>query len=147
MNIRTIVNIFIYFFCFIDIRLYRNKSSKEVLNDIQTYNIYGKEQIIKALYIGSLSERKEAKAVLNLAEKAFRDVSHTRDENLEQYGLLSRYATSKDEYCDVSINKYSLKLWSAHLDEDAGWIWVHYSSKAFDQEGKIIRSSQKIPSL
>ena len=59
-----------------------------VLNDY-----YSTEQIAKALYIGSVSDRREAKAVLHLADKAFSDTRHTKAENEEEYGLLSRYAT------------------------------------------------------
>lgn len=113
-----------------------------VLNDY-----YSAEQIAKALYIGSLSDRREANAVLHLADKAFNDIYHTRAENEEEYGLLSRYATHTDNYGDVSFNEHSLKLWSSHLGEDEGWIWVFYSSETFNHDGSTAHGSWKIPSL
>ena len=110
-------------------------------------NYYTNEQIGMALYIGSTSDRREAQAVLRLADKAFNDVRHTSEENEEEYGLLSRYATPTDNYGDVAFNEHSLELWSAHLDEDEGWIWVYYSSKTFNHDGSTAHGSWRIPSL
>lgn len=109
---------------------------------------YSTEQIIKALYIGSASDRREAQSVLRLADKAFMDVRSTREENEEEYGLLARYATVKsDHYADVAFNEHSLELWSAHLDEDEGWIWVFYSSETFNHDGSTACGSWRVPSL
>lgn len=109
---------------------------------------YNTEQIAKALYIGSVSDRREAQAVLRLADKAFNDVRSTREENEEEYGLLARYATVKSEhYADVAFNEHSLELWSAHLDKDDGWIWVFYSSETFNHDGSTACGSWRIPSL
>ena len=108
---------------------------------------YNTEQIAKALYIGSASDRKEAQAVLRLADKAFNDVRSTRAENEEEYGLLARYATPTDSYGDVAFNEHSLELWSAHLDEDEGWIWVFYSSETFNYDGSTACGSWRIPAL
>ena len=113
-----------------------------VLNDY-----YSTEQIAKALYIGSASDRKEAQTVLRLADKAFMDVRSTRAENEEEYGLLSRYATPTDSYCDTAFYEHSLELWSAHLGEDEGWIWVFYSSETFRHDGSTTNGSWRIPSL
>lgn len=110
-------------------------------------NYYSNDQILKALYIGSASDRREAQAVLRLADKAFNDVRHTRAENEEEYGLLARYATPTDSYGDVAYNEHSLELWSAHLGEDEGWIWVYYSSETFHHDGSTARGSWRIPSL
>jgi hypothetical protein len=108
---------------------------------------YSSDQIAMALYIGSVSERREAEAVLSLADQAFDDTGHTRAENEEAYGLLARYATNTDSYKDAAYNEHSLKLWSAHLGEDTGWIWVYYSSETFNQDGSTVRGSWRIPSL
>lgn len=110
-------------------------------------NYYSSEQIAKALYIGSASDRREAQAVLRLADKAFHDTQHTRAENEEEYGLLARYATSTDVYGDVSFNEHSLELWSAHLAKDEGWIWVYYSSETFNHDGSTACGSWRIPAL
>ncbi len=108
---------------------------------------YTNEQIGMALYIGSSSDRTEAQAVLRLADKAFNDVRHTREENEKEYGLLSRYATATDNYGDVAFNEHSLELWSAHLDENEGWIWVFYSDETFHHDGSTACGSWRIPSL
>lgn len=108
---------------------------------------YSSDQIEKALYIGSASDRREAQAVLRLADKAFNDVRHTRAENEEEYGLLSRYATHTDSHSDAAFNEHSLELWSAHLGEDEGWIWVFYSSETFNHDGSTACGSWHIPSL
>ena len=110
-------------------------------------NYYSNEQIARALYIGSASDRREAQAVLRLADKAFNDVRSTRAENEEEYGLLARYATPTDSYGDVAFNEHSLELWSAHLGEDEGWIWVFYSSETFNHDGNMACGSWRIPSL
>lgn len=108
---------------------------------------YSGAEIAKALSLGSAADRREAQAVLRLADKAFQDIRHTREENEEEYGLLCRYATASDVYAGVEAVDYSLALWSAHLDEEEGWIWVYYSSEAFDCDGNSVCGSWKIPSL
>ncbi len=110
-------------------------------------NYYSSEQIAKAIYIGSASDRREAQAVLRLADQAFNDVQHTSDENEESYGLLARYATDTDSYGDTAFNEHSLELWSAHLGKDEGWIWVYYSSETFNYDGSTAHGSWRIPSL
>ena len=110
-------------------------------------NYYSHEQIAKALYIGSASDRREAQSVLRLADQAFNDVQHTDAENEERYGLLARYATDTDNYGDTAFNEHSLELWSAHLGKDEGWIWVYYSSETFNHDGSTACGSWKVPSL
>ena len=108
---------------------------------------YSNEEILKALYIGSPSERRQASAVLALAEEAFNDTGHSRAENEEKYGLLSRYATPADSYADVAYNRHSLRLWASHLDGDEGWIWVYYSSKSYKADGSLVCGSGNVPAL
>lgn len=110
-------------------------------------NYYSSDEIAKALYIGSASDRREAQAVLRLADQAFNDVQHTSVENEEEYGLLARYATDTDSYGDTAFNEHSLELWSAHLGKEEGYIWVYYSSETFHHDGSIARGSRNIPSL
>ena len=108
---------------------------------------YKGSELAKLVYIGSASDRAQAQSVLRLADKAFHDTRHTRAENEEEYGLLARYATATDRYSDVSFNEHSLELWSAHLEEDEGWIWVYYSSETFRHDGSTAHGSWKVPSL
>ena len=108
---------------------------------------YTTDEILKALSIGSASDRAEAQAILRLADTAFNDTRHTRAENEEAYGVLARYATPIDTYGDVSFNVHALELWSAHLEADEGWIWVYYSSETFCNDGSTACGSWNIPSL
>lgn len=110
-------------------------------------NYYSDDQIAKALYIGSASDRGEAQAVLRLADKAFNDTRHTRAENEAEYGLLARYATPTDSYENAAFNEYSLELWSAHLDDNEGWLWVCYSSETFNHDGSTACGSWRVQSL
>lgn len=41
----------------------------------------------------------------------------------------------------------SLELWSAHLNDADGYLWVFYSSKALDEQGSMISESKNISSL
>jgi hypothetical protein len=111
------------------------------------FHYYSGEQIGMALSIGSLSDRREAQSVLRLADQAFSDTHHTRAENEDAYGLLARYATSTDSVSDAAFNTHSLELWSAHLGEDEGWIWVYYSSETISRDGSTTKGSWNIPSL
>lgn len=110
-------------------------------------NYYTRREIARALSIGSAADRREAQAVLRLADKAFNDTRHTRAENEQEYGLLKRYATATDAYGDTAFNEHSLELWSAHLGKDEGWIWVYYSSETFNHDGSTACGSWRIPSL
>lgn len=109
---------------------------------------YTNEEIAMAISIGSAADRREAQAVLRLADEAFNDTRHTEAENDEKYGLLARYATSTDSYGeDISFNTHSLELWSAHLGDEKGYIWVYYSSKTFKNSGDLACGSWNVPSL
>lgn len=108
---------------------------------------YSVEETAKALYIGSGADRREARQVLTLAEQAFNDVQHTHAENEQSYGLLSRYATATDSYDDVEYNENTLKLWSAHFEENEGWMWVCYSSRSYKANGSLACGSWRVPAL
>lgn len=108
---------------------------------------YSGSEITKLAYIGSGSDRAEAQSILRQADAAFHDHKHTGAENEELYGVLSRYATDSDCYDDVAFVNHSLELWSAHLDDNEGYLWVYYSYEAIDCDGDAVSGSRKIPSL
>lgn len=108
---------------------------------------YDRQEIEMLLYIGSAGDRAEAQAVLRQADAAFRDCAHTSAENEEAYGLLSRYATDTDYYSNAAFATHSLELWSAHLGESEGYLWVFYSNEVYDSEGDVLRGGWNIPSL
>lgn len=111
--------------------------------DTRTY--FKVEELGMLAYIGSAQERNIANNVLARAEEAFRDVSHSREENEERYGVLSRY-TVEGKRGAVS-EQHSLELWSARIRGDRGWMWVCYSQDAFDEKGNKISGSRNVESL
>lgn len=106
---------------------------------------YSTQELAMLKSAGSIRDRREAEAVMELAEAAFRDCTHTVEENHETYGLLARYATASSY--NAASESHSLKLLSAHLDAEKGYLWVYYSSEAFDEKGNTVCGSWKIPSL
>lgn len=108
---------------------------------------FSSSEIAKLVFIGSASDRAEAQSILRQADAAFHDCNHTSTENEELYGLLSRYATAIDQYENVAFVNYSLELWSAHLDDVEGYLWVYYSCEAIDYDGDVVCGSWKIPAL
>ena len=108
---------------------------------------FSSSEIAKLAYIGSGADRAEAQSILRQADAAFRDCRHTSAENEELYGVLSRYATDTDYWNDVSFVNHSLELWSAHLDDTEGYLWVYYSYEVINSEGQVVSGSKNIPSL
>ena len=108
---------------------------------------YSGSEIAKLVYIGRHSDRAQAQSILRQADAVFHDHKHTSAENEALYGVLSRYATDCDRYSDVAFVNHSLELWSAHLDDHEGYLWVYYSYEAIDDDGETVCGSWKIPSL
>ena len=108
---------------------------------------FSSDEIAKLVYIGNGADRAEAQAILRQADAAFHDCTHTSAEKEELYGVLSRYATAIDRYDDVAFTNYSLELWSAHLGDTEGYLWVYYSLEAVDSYGRTVHGSYNIPAL
>lgn len=117
----------------------------ELSNSSAGIAFYTKDELKKCLYIGSAEDRREAKKVLKVAEVAFTDMKHTEEESEEIYGELARYVPPKDT--NLALVKFTLALWSAHLEETEGYIWVYQSSHGYDKEGNLVFGSEKIPAL
>lgn len=110
-------------------------------------NFYSQEQIKQVMYIGTLWDRAAVREVMNLAKEAFSDCGHSEDENYKKYGELSVYASSTDIYPKTVKTKYSLKLWSVHLDDNKGYMWVYYSQEGINKDGEMDYGSWGILSL
>lgn len=106
---------------------------------------YDTGEISLLAYAGSREDRALAQPILRLAEEAFSDLTHTREENEERYGLLSRYAT--DSQRGAVWETHSLALWSAHFSQTEGYIWVCYSQETYGASGETVSGSRDIPSL
>ena len=112
-----------------------------------TLSYYNSDEVATLVSIGSLSDRIEAQSVLRQADTAFQDCKHTDAECDELYGVLSRYATASDLYENATSVNYLLELWSAHLGDTEGYIWVYYSQEALDADGNTVCGSSNVPSL
>ncbi len=110
-----------------------------------TLSYYNSDEISMLISIGSLSDRIEAQSVLRQADAAFQDCKHTDAECDELYGVLSRYATPSER--SASYVNYSLELWSAHLGDTEGYIWVYYSEEAIDSNGDTVSASSRCEAL
>lgn len=106
---------------------------------------YDTGEISMLAYIGTPGDRSVANTIIRQAEDAFSDISHTREENEEAYGVLSRYATTAER--GAFEEKHSLELWSARFDASSGYMWVFYSRELFNANGELISGSKDIPSL
>ncbi len=113
--------------------------------DIQYY--YDKSELQMIAFAGTPWDRSEAKEVMDLAHEAFKDCKHTREENSEKYGKLSRYVHSIESYPDVEYVKYSLELWSAHFGKNEGYLWVYYTHDGYNGKNEHVCGSSKVPSL
>lgn len=101
-------------------------------------------------YIGSAEDRRIAKAVINQAEVAFSDTTHSYEENMQIYGKLGRYAFDSyyfGEFFDAVAEKHTIDLLSAHIDGNNGYIFVEYSQEAIDINGEPVSGSWGIRSL
>lgn len=112
-----------------------------------TASYYTPKELVMALSIGSTADRTEAQWILRQADAAFQEHRHTREENQQKYGLLSRYATHSDSYPGVSFVNHSLELWSAHLGKNEGYLWVKYTCEAFDAAGDTVHGSWDVEAL
>lgn len=112
-----------------------------------TRSYYAGKELAMAVSIGSSADRAEAQSILRQADAAFQEHRHTREENQQTYGLLSRYASHSDSYPDVSFVNHSLELWSAHLGDTEGYVWVRYSCTAYDHDGDPVHGSANAEAL
>lgn len=112
-----------------------------------TRSYYTGKELAMAVSIGSAADRAEAQSVLRQADAAFQEHRHTREENQQQYGLLSRYASHSDSYPDVAFVNHTLELWSAHLGDTEGYLWVRYSCTAYDHDGDPVHGSADVEAL
>lgn len=144
---KTLTAIYITAFCLLAAMTLIHYFPVYRIAEVGGTSYFSGSEVAKLIYIGSAADRAEAQSVLRKADEAFNDVRHTGAQNDEKYGLLARYATDTDIYGDTAFNEHSLELWSAHLGEYEGFIWVYYSSETFNHDGSVARGSRNIPSL
>lgn len=97
---------------------------------------YETGELVKLAYIGSGDDRAAAEPVMALAKQAFADTGHTEKENRQTYGRLGLYAISAGQ--SAVRQNFTLELWSAHFEEDRGYMWVYYTRECFDETGATV---------
>lgn len=110
-----------------------------------TLECYTAKEVSLLLHPGSREERQVAQTVLDQAERAFSDLSLSREEAEERYGLLGGYCIDKDR--GVSAETHRLELWAVRLYGDYGYMWVYYSREGLDETGETVTGSWNIPTL
>lgn len=111
--------------------------------DVRDY--FDSNELRMLMFIGSCGSRKAAKDILETADAAFSDISHTREENRLAYGALGRYSVDLSRGADRE--EHELRLLSAHLDDTQGYMWVRYSNKAYDADSSVVCGNWNIYSL
>ncbi len=107
--------------------------------------IYTTYQLRTLFPRGSAEDRKTAEPILQLAQRAFTDFTHSEGENQTAYGKLARYATPKSR--GGCSEWHSLSLWAAEFSTTHGTMWVHYSSEIHDKNGKTVCGKWDVLSL
>ena len=111
------------------------------------FDYYSKEEIARLAFRGGPVDHLQAMPVMKLAEEAFSDVDSNRDEAMQKYGLLHRYGFTEDSYPDAVSETHSLQLWSCRFSGSTGYMWIYYSSEAYDSNGDITSGSWRATAL
>ena len=98
---------------------------------------YFKEDYKQVIYLTSISDYLTAKEVLKEADDAFSTI--TDYENADKlFGNLGRFCITDD---DAVEETHKLKFIAADFSADKGYMWVKYSTQAFDINGDITYAS------
>ena len=85
------------------------------------------------IYPTSISDYITAKKILKEADNALSTI--TNDETAEKdFGELGYLCVTDDE---AVTEKHKLKFVAANFSGDSGYIWVKYSSEAYDKDGEV----------
>lgn len=91
------------------------------------------DEYAQIIYPTSMSDYLIAKAVLKEAEEAFSTI--TDDETAyEAFGKLGSFCITDS---DAVREMHNLDFIAANFSNDSGYIWVKYSSEAYDKDGEV----------
>lgn len=85
-----------------------------------------------------------AQEVMLQAEEAFSDMSSDREEAERKYGKLALYCQGDRGHASES---HTLRLLTAHVFGDKGYLWVYYSQETHKANGDLGSGSWRIYSL
>ena len=101
---------------------------------------YFGDEYKQIIYPTSISDYITAKEILKEADNALSTI--TNNETAEKnFGELGYLCVTDD---DAVTEKHKLKFISANFSDDEGYVWVKYSSEAYDKNGEVTFGSWDI---
>lgn len=101
-------------------------------NSVPNKDYFG-DEYIQIIYLTSISDYITAKEVLQEADKALSTIT-SREAAKNDFGKLGYLCITDDE---AATEKHELKFIAADFSGNKGYIWVKYSSEAYDKNGKV----------
>ena len=100
---------------------------------------YGKEYK-QVIYPTSISDYITAQKVLKTADEALSTIT-TYENAYNQFGELGYLCVTDD---DAVSQRHRLRLIAGHFAQDEGYMWVKYTSVAYDVDGEVTTGSWNI---
>ena len=102
-------------------------------------------EISDLFYRGDFTDVLEGKKIIRRAQNAAAQIGFTKDEAQKEFGKLSRYVYTFDDYPDVVSVESEFTLWSAHFNGTRGAIWVCITQEGKNANGETVTGHWNIP--
>ena len=102
-------------------------------------------EISDLFYRGDFTDVLEGKKIIRRAQSAAAQIGFTKDEAQKQFGKLSRYVYTFDNYPDVVSVESEFTLWSAHFNSSRGTMWVCITQEGKNANGETVTGHWNIP--
>ena len=102
-------------------------------------------EISDLFYRGDFTDVLEGKKIIRRAQNAAAQIGFTKDEAQKQFGKLSRYVYTFDNYPDVVSVESEFTLWSAHFNGTRGAMWVCITQEGKNANGETVTGHWNIP--
>lgn len=102
-------------------------------------------EISDLFYRGDFTDVLEGKKIIRRAQSAAAQIGFTKDEAQKQFGKLSRYVYTFDNYPDVVSVESEFTLWSAHFNGTRGAMWVCITQEGKNANGETVTGHWNIP--
>ena len=102
-------------------------------------------EISDLFYRGDFTDVLEGKKIIRRAQNAAAQIGFTKDEAQKQFGKLSRYVYTFDNYPDVVSVESEFTLWSAHFNSSRGTMWVCITQEGKNANGETVTGHWNIP--
>ena len=100
---------------------------------------YGNEYL-QVVYPTCISDYITARKVLKTADEALSTIT-TDEKAYDQFGELGYLCVTDD---DAVSQRHRLRLIAGHFAQDEGYMWVKYTSVAYDVDGEVTTGSWNI---